>query len=590
MAFQVSPGINISEQDLTTVVPNVATAIGAYAGGFAWGPVDERTTVTTENELVDIFGKPNASTYIDFWTCANYLAYSNNLVVVRVVETAALNSTIGDNAPAAAGADVYNATHYDSVTPANDVLFIAKYPGDIGNSLKVQVIDENGWADSTINSTFLKHFNGTPGTSDDVAYANGWDGVSTKPTRSDEMHVLVIDEDGRWTGTPGYILEKFAYVSKARDAKRHDGSSNYIKDVLRNESKYVWLGDVTQLTTLSVAAGREAGDVKAGGAFQTFDSATAAEGILGGSMGWGADGYTSTTRSTAWGTRALGYALFATAEAVDVNLILGGDTGASPSAGNTYLSGLVGQGATERNDAMVFLSPSEADAVTTPDRTEIITDKNITNNYVVFDGAWKYQYDRYRDMFMYVPMNGDTAGLCARTEHTDDAWWSPAGMSRGQVKNIVKLSWEPTRADRDALYQASVNPYITMAGAGVILWGDKTAQITPTAFDRINVRRLFIVLEKAISTAAKAMLFEFNDEFTRSSFVNMVEPFLREVQGRRGITDFKVVCDGSNNPGNIIDTNQFVGDIYVKPARSINYIQLNFIAARTDVSFSEIGG
>ena len=581
MAFQVSPGINITEQDLTTVVPNVATAIGAFCGGFQWGPVNERTTVTSENELVDIFGKPNDNTEKSFWTCANFLAYSNNLIVVRSVETAAMNSTIGDNAPAAAGTDVYNTTHYDTVTPAADVLFIAKYPGALGNSLKVTVIDSNGWADSTINADFLANFDGTPGTSADVSNAGG---------SQDEMHVLVQDEDGLVTGTPGYVLEKFAYVSKASDAKRHDGSSNYIKDVLRNESKYVWLGDVTELTDLSVAAGTAAGQPKAGATFQTFDSSTAAEGILGGSMGWGADGYTSTTRSTAWGTRALGYALFATAEAVDVNLILGGDTGASPSAGNTYLSGLVGQGATERNDAMVFLSPSEADAVTTPDRTEIITDKNITNNYVVFDGAWKYQYDRYRDMFMYVPMNGDTAGLCARTEHTDDAWWSPAGMSRGQVKNIVKLSWEPTRADRDALYQASVNPYITMAGAGVILWGDKTAQITPTAFDRINVRRLFIVLEKAISTAAKAMLFEFNDEFTRSSFVNMVEPFLREVQGRRGITDFKVVCDGSNNPGNIIDTNQFVGDIYVKPARSINYIQLNFIAARTDVSFSEIGG
>jgi hypothetical protein len=595
MAFQVSPGINISEQDLTTVVPNVATAIGAYAGGFAWGPVDERTTVTTENELVDIFGKPNASTYIDFWTCANYLAYSNNLIVVRVTETAATNATVGDD-DAGAPIDIRNATHYDAsagTLNSGTNLFVAKYPGILGNSLDVRVIDSNAWSDSTaglysatgttapLNEIWQANFDGAPGTSADVANAGG---------SEDEIHVIVIDSKGWWTGTPGYILEKFAYVSKASDAKRHDGSSNYVKDVLRNESKYAWIGDVTEMTANSSGTIVPAGTAKAGTTFSTFDSTNVAKSVLGGVLAGGDDGYTSSTRSTAWGTRALGYGMFATAEVVDVNLILGGDTGASPSAGNTYLSGLVGQGATERNDAMVFLSPSEADAVTTPSRTEIITDKNVVNNYVVFDGAWKYQYDRYRDMFMYVPMNGDTAGLCARTEHTDDAWWSPAGMSRGQVKNIVKLSWEPNRADRDALYQASVNPYITMAGAGVILWGDKTAQITPTAFDRINVRRLFIVLEKAISTAAKAMLFEFNDEFTRSSFVNMVEPFLREVQGRRGITDFKVVCDGSNNPGNIIDTNQFVGDIYVKPARSINYIQLNFIAARTDVSFSEIGG
>ena len=576
MAFQVSPGISISEKDLTTVVPNTATAIGAYCGGFQWGPVHERTTITTENELVDVFGKPDDLTERHFWSCANYLAYANNLLVVRVCESGALNATIGDNAPAAAGATVYNATHYDSVTPANDVLFIAKYPGGLGNSLKVQVIDSNGWADSTINATFLAHFDGAPATSADV---------STHGGSQDEMHVIVIDEDGLWTGVPGEVLEKFAFVSKASDAKRHDGSSNYIKDVLRNESKYVWLGDVTQLTTLSVAAGTNAGQPKASATFKTFDSATAAEAVLGGSMGWGADGVAVTVASRTAANE--GYPLFQVPEVVDVNLIIGGET---TTAMNTTLSGMCGQGASERNDAMVFLSPSYTAAVTTKTNAAIVADKNITNNYVVFDGAWKYQYCRYRDKFFWQPMNADTAGMVARAEYTQDAWWSPAGMVRGQVKNIVKLSWEPTKADRDELYKKSVNPYITQTGAGVILWGDKTAQVTPTAFDRINVRRLFIILEKAISIAAKSMLFEFNDTFTRSQFVNMVTPFLRTVQGRRGITDFKVVCDGSNNPGSIIDANQFVGDIYIKPARSINYIQLNFIAARTDVSFSEIGG
>lgn len=305
-------------------------------------------------------------------------------------------------------------------------------------------------------------------------------------------------------------------------------------------------------------------------------------------MGWGANGAAITSAQL-----QAGYALYATPEIADVNLIIGGPgVDATDTATGVYLAGLVGQGSSARNDAMVFLSPTLTDATVTKTAAAMTATKTTygSNNYVVMDGAWKYQYDRYRDVFFYCPMNGDTAGLVARTEQTNDAWWSPAGMNRGQVKNIIKLSWEPTRADRDTMYQKSVNPLITMAGAGVILWGDKTAQIKPSAFDRINVRRLFIVLEKAIATAAKAMLFEFNDEFTRSSFVNMVEPFLREIQGRRGITDFKVVCDTSNNTGQIIDTNQFVGDIYVKPARSINYIQLNFIAARTDVSFSEIGG
>ena len=582
MAFQVSPGINITELDLTTVVPNVATAIGAIAGAYQWGPVMERTSITTENNLVDVFGKPDDVTKCYFWSAANYLAYSNNLIVTRVVGSSALNATIGDNAPSAAGELVHNADHYDAATIASDVLFIAKYPGDLGNSLLVKVIDTNAWSDSTVNADFLAQFDTAPGTSDDVANANGGG------TYNDEMHVLVIDEDGRWTGDPGYVLEKFAHVSKASDAKRADGSSNYIKDVLRNESKYVWLGDVTQLTTLSVAAGREAGQPKIGAAFQTFDSATASEGVLGGSMGWGHDGSVITT-----GQLQAGYALYATSEIVDVNLIIGGPgVDATDTATGVYLAGLVGQGSSARNDAMVFLSPTLTDATVTKTAAAMTTTKTTygSNSYVVMDGAWKYQYDRYRDVFFYCPMNGDTAGLVARTEHTNDAWWSPAGMTRGQIKNIIKLSWEPTKADRDTLYKGSVNPIITMPGAGILLWGDKTAQIKPSAFDRINVRRLFIVLEKAISTAAKAMLFEFNDEFTRSAFVNMVEPFLREVQGRRGITDFKVVCDTSNNTGQIIDTNQFVGDIYIKPARSINYIQLNFIAARTDVSFTEIGG
>jgi phage tail sheath protein FI len=279
--------------------------------------------------------------------------------------------------------------------------------------------------------------------------------------------------------------------------------------------------------------------------------------------------------------------LFKEPEVVDVTLWLGG---MATTADGQYIKGL----AEARKDCVAFVSPNKASVVNagTGQVAALKTDSTTlgSSSYAVMDRAWKYQYDRYNDVFRYVPMNGDIAGLCARTDFTNDAWWSPAGMNRGTIKNIVKLSWEPTKADRDEMYKNNINPLITMTGAGVLLWGDKTMQTVPSAFDRINVRRLFIVLEKAISIAAKAMLFEFNDEFTRAQFVNLVEPFLREVQGRRGITDFKVVCDGSNNTGQVIDTNNFVGDIYIKPARSINYIQLNFIAARSDVSFSEIGG
>ena len=577
MPFQVSPGINITEQDLTTVVPNVATTIGAMSGGFQWGPVLERTQITTENELVDIFGKPNATTFEWFWTAANYLAYANNLWVVRNVGTNAKNAVVGDS-DAGTAVLVKSADHYDSIT-FSDQLFVAKYPGALGNSLTVKAIDTDAWSDATVNADFLANFDRAPGTSTDVATANG----SASFTANDEMHVLVIDEDGLWTGVPGEVLEKHAFVSKASDAKRIDGSSNYVVDVMRNESKYAWVGLVTKFTENSTGSEKNAGQPKAGGAFKTFNSATAAEGVPGGSMTLGVSDDTMTDALL-----QAGYALYQTPEVVDVSLLLGGAS--STTTGRWIIDNV----ASTRKDCMAFVSPLKASVVNNSgsEVTSLTTDNTAlgSSTYAVMDSAWKYQYDRYRDVFMYVPMNADIAGLCARTDFTNDAWWSPAGISRGAIKNIVKLSWEPTKANRDTMYPLSINPIITETGTGIILFGDKTMQTVPSAFDRINVRRLFIVLEKAISIAAKSMLFEFNDEFTRSQFVNLVTPFLRDVQGRRGITDFKVVCDSSNNTGQVIDTNNFVGDIFIKPARSINFIQLNFIAARTDVSFSEIGG
>jgi hypothetical protein len=577
MAFQVSPGINISEQDLTTVVPNVATTIGAMAGGFQWGPVLERTQIGTENDLVDIFGKPNADTFEWFWTAANYLAYGNNLWVVRNVGANALNAVVGDN-DAGTAVLAKNKDHYDGVT-FTDQLFIAKYPGALGNSLKVQAIDVDGWADSTVNAEFIANFDGPPGTSPDVANANG----SASFVANDEMHVLVTDEGGLWTGTPGYVLEKHAFVSKASDAKKFDGSSNYVVNVMRNESKYAYVGNVLQFTTNSTGTEKAAGLAKTGGAFLTFNSSTASESVPGGAMTLGVDDNTMTDSLL-----QAGFTLYQTPEVVDITLLLGGAS--STTTGKWIIDNI----AVTRKDCMAFVSPASTSVVNNSgsEITALTTDNTAlgSSNYAVMDSAWKYQYDRYRDTFMYVPMNGDIAGLCARTDYSHDSWWSPAGLNRGTIKNIVKLSWEATKANRDTMYPLSINPIITQTGAGVVLWGDKTMQVVPSAFDRINVRRLFIVLEKAIAVAAKAMLFEFNDEFTRAQFVNMVAPFLREVQGRRGITDFKVVCDGSNNTGQIIDTNQFVGDIFIKPARSINYIQLNFIAARSDVSFSEIGG
>tara|TARA_Y100000588_G_scaffold347582_1_gene396520 strand:+ start:8540 stop:10282 length:1743 start_codon:yes stop_codon:yes gene_type:complete len=580
MPFQVSPGVNITETDLTTVVPNVATSVGAMAGSFQWGPVLERTSITTESELSSTFGEPTDDTARSFFTAANYLSYSNNLIVVRNVLASARNGVVGDQGTGGTALAVNNATDYDAKT-FTDQLFVAKYPGALGNSLQVYAIDGSSWganvsagAATDLQNKFKSHFDRAPGTSTDVSNAGG---------SNDEMHVMVVDEDGLWTGVPGEVIEKFAFVSKASDAKKIDGSSNYVKNVLRNESRYVWLGLVTELTAGSVAAGTAAGQPKAGATFKVFDNATDLNKFPGGSLTGGVSGDVLTNAEL-----QTGFDLYKEDTVVDFNLIMQGE--GSTTVGRYIIDNI----ASVRKDCVALVSPNMASVVNagTGQMAALTTDNTTlgSSTYAIMDSAYKYQYDRYNDVFRYIPMNGDIAGLCARTDFTNDAWWSPAGLTRGTIKNIVKLSWEPSKADRDSMYKIGINPIITQRGSGVVLWGDKTMQAVPSAFDRINVRRLFIILEKAISVVAKSMLFEFNDEFTRSQFVNLIAPFLREVQGRRGITDFKVVCDTSNNTGTIIDSNQFVGDIFIKPTRSINFIQLNFIAARSDVAFSEIGG
>ena len=611
MPFQVSPGIVVTERDLTTVVPNVATSIGALAGAFQWGPVLDRQTITTENDLVRVFGEPKGDAKVieSFYVASNYLAYTNNLIIVRNVQDTARNSVVGDNDAGTASAStvVKNIDDYDSDISnlaTGDVLFVGKYPGTLGNSLKVHAIDSHGWdatftsgsAEEALQTKFKSAFERRPGTSRDVAKANGWDGVTfgtgvkvdePNTNNNDEMHIMVVDEDGWFTGEPGEVLERHALVSKAIDAKKIDGSTNYVGNVLRTESQYVWLGDPVELTQLSTDSGAEvdAGQVKAGSVFKSMNSATESEKMPGGSMTQGVDG-----NNISNGEYFAAYDLFKEPEVVDVTLVMGG-------AGDTTVGRyIIDNISSVRKDCIALVSPNKASVVNPASNSAAVTALEADNtalgssSYAVMDGAWKYQYDRYNDVFRYIPMNGDIAGLCARTDFTHDAWWSQAGYNRGTIKNIVKLSWEANKANRDVMYQIGINPLITPRGAGVLLFGDKTMQVIPSAFDRINVRRLFIVLEKAIAIAAKSLLFEFNDEFTRAQFVNLVSPFLRDVQGRRGITDFKVVCDSSNNTGQVIDTNNFVGDIYIKPARSINFIQLNFIAARTDVSFSEIGG
>ena len=558
MAFQVSPGVLTTEKDLTTIVPNVSTTVGAMVGPFQWGPILERVQVATENEMKERFGGPNDDIFEDWLSASSFLAYSNNLHIVRTVGDGSMNAVVGG---AAAGTAVLVKTedHHGSLT-FTDQLVIGKYPGVLGNSLKVEMCDNNnysGWAHKA-------HFDSAPGTSDYVSNRGG---------SNDELHIIVIDEDGAWTGVPGEVLEKWSHVSRARDAKTDQGGSNYWHEILNNRSKYVWAG-------LNTEMGGGAGGDSTG----TYGNFTA---VMGGSLAGGVDDNTAIGGGSA-SARNTGWAEFQNAEEIDVSILFVG--GANTTTGAWVKNNV----ADTRKDCVVCVSPLRASVVNNSggEVASLTTDSTTlgASSYAIMDSSWKYMLDRYNDKFRWVPMNGDIAGLMARTDITDDPWFSPAGYNRGGIKNAIKLSWSQSKANRDSIYQLGINPVVNFPGQGITLFGDKTMQLKPSAFDRINVRRLFIVLEKAIARAAKFSLFELNDEFTRSQFKALVEPFLRTVQGRRGVTDFKVVCDGSNNTGDIIDRNEFVADIYIKPARSINYIQLNFIATRTDVSFEEVGG
>lgn len=589
MAFQISPGVNVSEIDLTAVVPAVATTTGAFAGVFRWGPVNEPILVNSENTLAERFGKPYANTTWQnaetFFTAANFLAYSNSLFVVRVDN--------GNNAIAA----------------ANSSPVEAKYPGELGNSLEALVVRGSGVeiqgtlqdleidvtvsrsqatfdANTQINVegdeiregdiielddgsrleieditgstiTFANRYTGIESVGDGSSPVNItrlWKGVNvvaSDPISQDHIHVVLVDRNGDFTGTPNTVLEVFENLSINPGTKNFDGSSNYYEDVINQSSRYL---NVTSET------------ISTGSNYFEFVG--------------GADGDDESNVSP--GDLASGFDLFKNPDDIDVSLVLTG------KANSTIASYVIDNIVNFRKDAVAFVSPEFTD--TTP--ADIVEFRNLlpSSSYAVMDSGYKYQYDKYNDVYRWVPLNGDIAGLCARTDDQRDPWFSPAGYNRGRVKNVIKLRFNPNRAERDAIYKSGVNPVITQPGQGTVLFGDKTLLGTPSAFDRINVRRLFIVLEKAIATASKSTLFEFNDEFTRAQFKNLVEPFLRDVQGRRGIFDFKVVCDQTNNTPEVIDSNRFVGDIYIKPARSINYIQLNFVAVRTGVEFEEIVG
>ena len=563
MAFQVSPGVQINEIDATNVIPAVSTSIGGFAGSFNWGPTEEVCLVGSENELLEKFGTPDSNTAKYFLTAAAFLKYGNALKVVRV-SSGHLNATADGS-----GQLVKNEEDYDnnysggSLSKGN---WVAKYPGVLGNSLKVSMVTA-GVSTSNYNAwAFKGEFDEQPGTSD-FAKDLG------KTSAADELHIAVVDEDGAISGTPNTVLEKFAFVSQASDVKNADGTTNFYKDVINAQSEWIyWADHDTSLTDAGETVASQSGAM-------TTNTA-----VLDSSLAGGTDDNAPTV-----GEIALGYDLFEDAETIDVNLLF-----AVPDANgaNTIANDLISI-ATARKDCMAFVSPPLEDSVgaSTPS-TDVLAFANTltSSSYASCDSGALYVYDKYNDVYRYIGASGHMAGLCANADNVADAWFSPAGVNRGQLLGITKLAYNPTKAQRDELYKGRVNPIVSFPGQGTILFGDKTLLNRPSAFDRINVRRLFIVLEKAIATAAKAQLFEFNDEFTRAQFKNLVEPFLRDVKGRRGITDSLVICDGTNNTSQVIDANSFVADIFIKPARSINFITLNFIATRTGVEFSEISG
>lgn len=641
MAFQISPGVNVSEVDLTTIVPAVSTTVGGIAGHLRWGPVQKRILIDSEDSLVAQFGKPNANSAADFFTASSFLGYGNRLFVVRVIneDNTTNNARNATSNPANTQLTVIKNDDEYELNFINGIAgvgpFVAKYPGQLGNTLRYSICPSaNAWS-STLSGTvafsngnvtvtgtgtsfttqvrvgdillagpdrtevqvsavanntrltlatrylgntvaaqasvprrweFFNYFDGAPGTSFTAARSGG---------SNDEMHIAVIDQDGLLAGSANTVIERFAFVSKAADSHTQDGENNYYKNVINERSQWLWW--TAHPTEISNAGATSANRNFGGGSQQRPINAE---------MVGGRDG--AQPRQADY---IFGFNKFANPDEVDISLLLTGNGGVTK---NVHVITNIAE---VRKDCIAVISPPRSDVVNNSSYVgkevdDMITYRNAlpSSSYAVLDSSYKYIYDKYNDTYRYVPLNGDTAGLMVRTDNESDPWFSPAGFNRGQVKNVIKLSFNPSKAQRDQLYKSGINPVVTFPGQGTVLFGDKTLLAKPSAFDRINVRRLFIVLEKAIATAAKFTLFEFNDEFTRAQFRNLVEPFLRDVQGRRGIYDFRVVCDETNNTPEVIDRNEFVGDIYVKPARSINFIQLNFVAVRTGVEFTEIVG
>lgn len=565
MASLLSPGVITREIDLTTVTPAVASTEGGIALHTQWGPAGKLVLITDELDLVEVFGKPKSSYNAENWfTAKNFLSYSGALYVSRALNTDALNSVSNGDSVL-----VKNLDHWESGGQPTSANFIAKYPGTIGDSLKVELADSSVFAAWAYKSLF-----------------------GDAPTQ-DQLHVVIIDEDGLFSGEKGKVLEKFEFLSKLSDGKYEDGSSSYYQKILNDSSEYIWAkehllpewGKTESETVVYDANGEITSLIEADNVIMMGAGSISTGHSLGTDAGTQGHNGTSDDQN-----RVNAMSLFADDELVDISFLLAG------KADSLVISEIFAI-ASSRQDCLGVISPEKDDVVnainpmtnvkTFRESLSVGGLRDLKGSFMVMDDNWKYQFDKYNNLNRWVPCNGDTAGLMAETDIERAAWFSPGGRS---LKNVIKLAWKSKKAERDVLYPLGVNSVTTFPGEGAILYGDRTMLKRPSAFDRINVRRLFIVLRKTISRTARAFLFEQNTEFTRERFKNTVIPFLEEVQGRQGITDFLVVCDETNNTGQVIDQNRFIGDIYIKPARSINFIELNFVAVRTDVEFSEVVG
>ena len=628
----ISPGIKVTEVDQVNSVAAEGVTPAGFAGAFSWGPINEAVLITNENDLVRKMGKPTTSNNVDFLVAANFLTYGNNLKVVRGADVStALNATAEattGGGGTGTGLLVKNDLDYQNTIEdgsGNVGPWVAKYPGDLGNSLEVSLCPSASAFESTLAGTLSVSAGGTTVTGNNTVFDNEvqagdilvidgrslsvasvtsntslelstahltgsaneasvtrrwkyWSSFNVAPGTSpdadvkgasnDEVHVVVVDADGQWTGARGTVLEKYELVSLGSDAKAENGSANYYKTVINNRSNYIRWADHD-------AAAANWGSALANTTYSDIDLPITYR------LAGGADGSAITDDS-----RINAYNLFKNKNDQDISLLIAGQ--ASTSVANILINDIADQ----RRDLVVTVSPERADVVNNAGNevTDIIDFRNTltSSTFAVIDSGWKYQYDKYNDVFIYVPLNGDIAGTMTRNDLQREPWLSPAGFSQGRINNVVQLAFNPTQAERDELYKNSINPVVTIAGRGTVLFGDKTLTSKNTAFNRINVRRLFITLQETIRVASENTLFEFNDASTRSNFVNLITPYLRSVQARRGITDFRIVCDESNNGEDIVNAGEFICDIYIRPNRSINFIQLNFVAVRSGIEFAEI--